>query len=55
MRPVKPCETWFGCPREEIVGKLVKEIHAGSEYPKFQPEIAAVLSGRAVTFQQSVT
>ncbi len=49
------CENWFGRPREEIVGKLVKEIHAGSEYRKFQPDMVAVLSGREVTFQRSVT
>ena len=48
------CETRYMSRREEIIGKSITEIHTSSEYPKFQPNIAAVLSGRAVTFQETI-
>ncbi len=51
----KACETWYGRPRADIIGRRIKEIHVASEYEKFQPWIEAVLSGKDVTFEQVTT
>ncbi len=50
----RTCETWYGRPSSEIVGKLVREIHFESAREKYRPRIEAVLSGQGVTYEDVI-
>ncbi len=50
----RTCETWYGRPSSEIVGKLVREIHFESAREKYRPRIEAVLSGQDVTYEEVI-
>ena len=45
---------WFGRERSEIIGQTVEDIHP-LDYIKFHPHIQAVLAGRDVTFEDTMT
>lgn len=47
------CE-WFATPEQDLIGKAVKDIHA-REYDRLKPTIDAVLSGKTVTGQKTIT
>ncbi len=49
----KTCETWYGLSRADIVGRKLKEI-LKSEYEKIRPRIDIALSGKEITFEQSI-
>ena len=44
-------EEWFGCRREEIIGRHAKDVLGDSLYEKVEPYIQAVLSGREVRYE----
>jgi PAS domain S-box-containing protein len=44
-------ETRFGVPREEIVGKTVKELNGPEQYEGSRPQIEAALSGQEIEFE----
>ena len=44
----KACERVLGRPREEIVGRHVKEVFRPDLYLKMQPDMAAALGGGKV-------
>lgn len=43
------CETWFGCPRQDIVGKSLSQVF-GPLYPQVYPNITRALAGEHVTY-----
>jgi PAS domain S-box-containing protein len=50
----KAYEKWFGCPREEITGKHMKEILGEDVYAKLKDKVEIVLSGQAITFDSII-
>lgn len=42
---------WFGCRREELIGRHAKDVLGASLYERIQPYIDAVLSGREVRYE----
>ncbi len=44
-------EEWFGCRREEIIGRHAKDVLGDSLYERIEPHIQAVLSGREVRYE----
>ncbi len=44
-------EEWFGCRREDIIGRHAKEVLGDSLYERVQPHIQAVLSGSEVRYE----
>ncbi len=49
----KACEAWYKRSPAEILGTSVKAVH-GPQYRHFEPWIEQALSGRAVTFEDTI-
>ena len=47
-------EQWFGRPRSEVYGRTVREILGETAYAAVAPHVRAALSGRLVTFEDSL-
>ena len=47
-------EYWFGCDRNELQGKHVKEVLGEAVYKNLQPALETVLSGQLVTFEKEM-
>ena len=47
-------EQWFGRPRSEVYGRTVREILGETAYAAIAPHVRAALSGRVVTFDDSL-
>ena len=50
----KAYETWFGYPREDLLGKYVWDVIGEEAYNKVQAYIEAALSGEKVTYEVEV-
>lgn len=51
----KTYEEWFKVPREELVGKTVKEISTPETYAVLEPCLKEVLKGKKVGFEKHLT
>ena len=50
----KGYEDWFGHPREEVVGRHVRDVLGEAAYEGVRPYIEAALAGEAVTFSSQM-
>jgi len=51
----KTFAVWFGCPREEIVGKTVEELLGPESYAEIRDTHARALAGERVSYEREVT
>jgi len=47
-------ERWFGLPREQILGKTIRELIGEYAYQRIRPQIREVLSGRVVNLEDTL-
>lgn len=48
-------EDWFGVPREQMIGRTVREVWGEKRYSLFQPNIQRALRGERVAYEYSFT
>jgi PAS domain S-box-containing protein len=49
------CEVWFGCSRDQILGKLNREILGEVAYQAVEPYIKQVLGGQITTYESELS
>lgn len=50
----KAYEAWFGCPRDELLGKHLLEVLGEAAYDRISPHVERVLAGECVNFEAQI-
>ena len=48
-------EEWFGRPREQILGRTLREIHRPATYATMVPHLREVMAGRPISYENRMT
>jgi PAS domain S-box-containing protein len=49
------CETWYARPKDELIGRRLRDVVGDAAFEQLRPRVEGVLSGSPAAFQETIT